>query len=229
MEAWDAAASQLSRDLQDATYMIGERDQARRQGDAATDLAGKIRGAFVKIDRQIEKLDKDLKTLEAAKGAKGNPKDVLKRRDTLRNLTNERSRLKSSERTANGLQDRGDLLRSGAAKGPATEGTLTRDLPPEQLMLRTQTEIKVQDDILDNMSKGLDNLKNMGLAIRDETDLHMKLLDDVENEVDKGNASLKRETARAEHITRDTRTCWLYSLICVLLVVLMGLVMARWA
>ena len=156
---------------------------------------------------------------------------MLKRRDTLRNLRNERSRLKSSERTATGVQDRDSLLRAGgdAKAAAAKEGALTRDLPPEQLMARAQTEIKVQDEILDSMSKGLDNLKNMGVAIRDETDLQLRLIDDIEGEVDKGNANLKRETARAEHITRDTRTCWLYSLICVLLVVLMGLVMARWA
>jgi len=78
------------------------------------------------------------------------------------------------------------------------------------------------------MSKGLDNLKSIGLAIGDESELHMKLLDELEEGVDQGNANLKRETARAEHITRDTKTCWLYVTICILLAVLISLVVIRW-
>ncbi len=55
------------------------------------------------------------------------------------------------------------------------------------------------------------------------------LLDDLGNEIDKGNANLKRETARVEHATKEARTCWLYTAICILLVVLLALVLARWA
>jgi hypothetical protein len=52
----------------------------------------------------------------------------------------------------------------------------------------------------------------------------MKLIDNLEDAVDKGDTALKREAARAEHITQDTRTCWLYVTICLLLVVLIALV-----
>jgi hypothetical protein len=88
--------------------------------------------------------------------------------------------------------------------------------------------MKTQDAILESMSKGLDGLKTMGLAIRDETDLHMNLLDNLDKEIDTADSSLRRETKRAEHITRDTRTCWLYVTICILLAVLIALVVARW-
>jgi hypothetical protein len=55
-----------------------------------------------------------------------------------------------------------------------------------------------------------------------------KLLDDVEVEIDKGDNALKRETARVEHVTKESRTCWLYSAICLLLLVLIALVLVRW-
>ena len=55
-----------------------------------------------------------------------------------------------------------------------------------------------------------------------------KLLDDLESEVDKGNSNLKRETARVELTTKQARTCWLYTTICILLVVLIALVLAKW-
>ena len=97
-------------------------------------------------------------------------------------------------------------------------------LAPDQLLLKSKEEFKVQDEILDNLSRGLDGLKNLGTAISSETTLHMKLLDDLEGDVDKGDASLRREAARAEYVTRDAKTCWLYITICLLLAVMCGLV-----
>ena len=90
-------------------------------------------------------------------------------------------------------------------------------------MTKTKEETKTQDDLLDVMSRGLDGLKSLGVAIRDETDLQVTLLDKLEGEVDKGNTSLKTETARTEYITRDANTCWLYITICLLLAALVGL------
>jgi hypothetical protein len=122
--------------------------------------------------------------------------------------------------------DRDALLGGGSRAGGASGDTAiaVERANPEQLLMRTQNEMKTQDDILDSMSKGLEGLKTIGVAIRDETDLHMKLLDDLESSVDKGQVALKRETSRAEYITADTRSCWLYVTICLLLAILVALV-----
>ena len=55
-----------------------------------------------------------------------------------------------------------------------------------------------------------------------------KLLDDMENEVDAGNANLKRETERTAMVTADSKTCWLYGIICILIAVLVALVAIRY-
>ena len=123
--------------------------------------------------------------------------------------------------------ERDALLNGGASKGK--DGPRGEKPDIEQSMMRIKKEEVVQNEILENMSRGLDDLKQIGVTIRDETDLHMKLLDNLDDEVDKGQSGLKRETARAEHITSDTRTCWLYTAICLLLLVLIALVAARWA
>jgi hypothetical protein len=81
--------------------------------------------------------------------------------------------------------DRDALLR-GSAKG-GDGGNPEPRLTSEQLMTKTKEETKTQDDLLDVMSRGLDGLKSLGVAIRDETDLQVKLLDKLEGEVDKGN------------------------------------------
>ena len=46
-----------------------------------------------------------------------------------------------------------------------------------------------------------------------------RLLDDTGDKIDDGNTALKRETARVEHVIKTSSTCWLYTLICLLLVV----------
>ena len=50
----------------------------------------------------------------------------------------------------------------------------------------------------------------------------------MEDEVDKGNANLTRETKRVEHVLKKTKTFWLYATICILLLVLVALVLVRW-
>lgn len=155
--------------------------------------------------------------------------------------------------------DRDSLLVSGDGKSYGRESEVTRDLTTQQLVDRSQVEVKAQDEILEQMSRGLEGLKSMGNAIRDETTLHMvrpcgrsfsaqvhvllphvhilqcypaplqKLLDNLENEVDAGNSNLKRETERTKIVTADAKTCWLYVVICISLAVLLLLVMLRWA
>ncbi len=78
--------------------------------------------------------------------------------------------------------DRSDLLRpsdrgaamvmSSSRAGPA-ESTSTRDLTTQQLVDRTETEIKNQDAAIEKMSEGLTSLTSIGKAIGDETTLHM--------------------------------------------------------
>ena len=141
----------------------------------------------------------------------------------------ELQRLRALEKAVSVSTDRDALLGAGAKGAGAGADAGAERQTPEQLLAQTQGEFKTQDAILDSMSKGLDGLKTIGIAIRDETDLHMKLLDDLEGEVDKGTRALKRETARADHIAADTRSCWLYVTICLLFAILIALVVAGWA
>ena len=149
---------------------------------------------------------------------------MQRRRTIVQRTTADLSRLRTQEKNVTvsmSATDRDALLGSSAAAGGgAGEPRQTA----EQLMAKAKDETKTQDDILDTMSRGLEGLKTLGVAIRDENDLQMKLLDNLESEVDKGTASLKRETARAEFVTRDANTCWLYIAICLLLGVLVGLI-----
>jgi len=225
--SYDRDVDTASAALQDLSYLITERDNLRRSGSpAAADVAGKAKGALLKADKLIDGLDRQLKSLEADPAVLP-AREALRKRDTLRKLTSERQRLKALERTTvaqtTSVSDKDALLSNSSRGGGGTSAPLPI-ATPDELQAKTMIEIKNQDEQLDSLSKGLDGLKQMGLAISDETSLHMKLIDDPEEGVDKGNTALRREAARAEHITQDTKTCWLYITICILLAVLITLV-----
>lgn len=226
---WDLQLQRAGQLVQDISYELAERDGMRRAGGAPGDLAGKIRAHLTNLDRQLETLDQGLREQEANPARfRLAPKDITARRENLRKLQNERTRLRGLERTAGTGGDRTALLATGDGRSYGRETELTRDMTTQQMLAHTQSEEKAQDAILGQMAKNLDNLKTMGVAIKDETALHMKLLDGLESEIDKGNANLKRETARVEHVTRDANTFWLYTAICILLGVLIALVLIKW-
>ena len=51
-----------------------------------------------------------------------------------------------------------------------------------------------------------------------------RLLDDFSNDVAKGQRNLNRETGRAREVNRDADgVCWMYMVICLLVLILIGL------
>jgi hypothetical protein len=100
-------------------------------------------------------------------------RELGRRRDELRRLQAERARLRQVDKTYISSTDRDSLLVAGDGRSYGKESEVTRDLTTQQLVDRSQAEMKAQDEILDQMSRGLDGLKNMGVTIRDETALHM--------------------------------------------------------
>jgi hypothetical protein len=222
MAAFENDAELLQRALADIKSYISMRDGARRGGEAAgADVAGRIKDALSKADKLMERVTAATRVDSAS--ALLTQKEVQRRRDAGRRLAAELKALKELDKKVVQATNRDALGLDGGGGGAAGREEAPR-LAPDQLLLKSKEEFKVQDEILDNLSRGLDGLKNLGTAISSETTLHMKLLDDLEGDVDKGDASLRREAARAEYVTRDAKTCWLYITICLLLAVMCGLV-----
>ena len=98
---------------------------------------------------------------------------MARRREEIRKLQNERTRLRQLDKTAVSSTDRDSLLVGSDGKSYGRETDNTRDFTTQQLVDRSANEMKNQDAILEQMSNGLTNLKNIGVAIQDETTLHM--------------------------------------------------------
>jgi len=91
-----------------------------------------------------------------------------------------------------------------------------------------QVALQTQDLLIDDLAKGVSNLKGQTRLIHEEAHLHNRLLDDIDNDVEAARIGLENETARARKLTEQTRyeLCKLYVYIAALSVLLFLLILA---
>ncbi|OQR92430.1 hypothetical protein THRCLA_08707 [Thraustotheca clavata] len=88
-------------------------------------------------------------------------------------------------------------------------------------LLRIQNQMmQDQDEQLSIIGSGVANLKHYSLAIKDETDLHHRLLDDINQDIDRATVGLESEGDRAELVAKRSSNFRLYMAIIVLSAIL---------
>eukprot|EP00525_Craspedostauros_australis_P009466 CAMPEP_0198133844 /NCGR_PEP_ID=MMETSP1442-20131203/59776_1 /TAXON_ID= /ORGANISM="Craspedostauros australis, Strain CCMP3328" /LENGTH=214 /DNA_ID=CAMNT_0043794979 /DNA_START=456 /DNA_END=1100 /DNA_ORIENTATION=- len=93
---------------------------------------------------------------------------------------------------------------------------------------RMQVAMQQQDNMIDELAVGMGRLKDQTQMIGDETNLHNRLLNDMETNLDSAHASLDAETRRAAQL-REDQSVWRLQLtvaglfVLFILLVLMGL------
>merc|ERR1712194_31608 len=92
----------------------------------------------------------------------------------------------------------------------------------------TAAALRQQDDMIDELAVGVGRLKNQTNLIHEEANSHVRLLDEMDNNVDLANQGLEEETRRAMRLTQE-KSVWRLHLIIVglsvllFLLILMGL------
>lgn len=92
----------------------------------------------------------------------------------------------------------------------------------------TAAALRQQDDMIDELAVGVGRLKNQTNLIHQETNAHVRLLDEMDTNVDLANQGLEDETRRAMRL-REESSVWKLHLIIVglsvllFLLILMGL------
>lgn len=92
----------------------------------------------------------------------------------------------------------------------------------------TAAALRQQDDMIDELAVGIGRLKNQTNLIHQEANSHVRLLDEMDNNVDLANQGLEEETRRAMRL-REEKSVWRLHLIIVglsvllFLLILMGL------
>merc|ERR1711957_683067 len=92
----------------------------------------------------------------------------------------------------------------------------------------TAAALRQQDDMIDELAVGVSRLKNQTNLIHEEVNSHVRLLDEMDNNVDLANQGLEEETRRAMRLTQE-KSVWRLHLIIIglsillFLLILMGL------
>lgn len=92
----------------------------------------------------------------------------------------------------------------------------------------TAAALRRQDDMIDELAQGVGRLKNQTTLIHQEANSHVRLLDEMDANVDLANQGLEEETRRAMRL-REEKSVWRLHLIIVglsvllFLLILMGL------
>eukprot|EP00565_Helicotheca_tamesis_P008411 CAMPEP_0185723878 /NCGR_PEP_ID=MMETSP1171-20130828/569_1 /TAXON_ID=374046 /ORGANISM="Helicotheca tamensis, Strain CCMP826" /LENGTH=177 /DNA_ID=CAMNT_0028391645 /DNA_START=117 /DNA_END=647 /DNA_ORIENTATION=+ len=101
-------------------------------------------------------------------------------------------------RTQLGGGNGGDVVGGGGGYGEAQQ--------PQQISATTQA-LRQQDDMIDELAVGVGRLKDQTKLIHQEAGMHVKLLDEMGNDVEEAHAGLEAETARALKLKED-KSVW---------------------
>jgi len=85
---------------------------------------------------------------------------------------------------------------------------------PQQYQAQSQMQLAMQqqDSMIDELAVGVGRLKQQTYSISDEANMHVNLLNDVENNLDSAQQGLEDETRRAARLKED-RSVWRLQLI----------------
>jgi len=112
----------------------------------------------------------------------------------------------------------------GGASFPDSSKTYRGEQP--QLQSATAMALRQQDDMIDELAAGVGRLKNQTQMINDESRQHVKLLDDMDVDVERAHLGMLAETERAQKLREENGVWRLYGIIVALSVLLILLILA---
>ena len=171
---------------------------AARQGQASA------------VESGIHRLVSQLNTLESDLSL--TPGEAGRRRTLLEGLLGQRASMDCSGNTGGGIPGRGSGGAAGGARGGGRVGGESH----------SAAALRRQDDMIDDLAIGVGRLKDQTHVIHQEANSHVRLLEEMDTNVDIANRGLEEETRRAMKL-REEKSVWKLHLIIVGLSVLMFL------
>uniref|UniRef100_A0A7S2U747 t-SNARE coiled-coil homology domain-containing protein n=1 Tax=Attheya septentrionalis TaxID=420275 RepID=A0A7S2U747_9STRA len=108
-------------------------------------------------------------------------------------------------------------LRTTLVSGPQNTGHTNSSLYEssqqnnnQQQMSQTSMALRQQDGMIDELAVGVSRLKDQTRLIGDEARLHVQLLDDIDNDVERAQEGMEAETRRAKQLKEDKSVWKLY-------------------
>lgn len=90
--------------------------------------------------------------------------------------------------------------------------------------LRSKEIMALQDEMLQDLGKGVDRISRQARSIGDETSLQVKLLDGLDQDVDRASAALEEQTRHAERVKEGAQVGRLWCALLLQIVIIVVLV-----
>ena len=233
--AWKRALEDARRLADDAAALVADRAAIARENAEGGGGGGSAARAGASARRKIASLEEALDGLMAdIDAAGGSATDGEK--DRRRGLVEElRARARQMKEMLMGTGGRAAGAGAGAAGAPpgndrtallgsqaSNETESTSMLNNQQILQHQDTIMRDQDDMLDQLHRSVTSTKNIAIAVNEELDLHERLLDDLDSQVDQSQSNLKNASRKLGVLMKKTRGSW--KSLCLIMLLIIGLV-----
>lgn len=213
-------AKKLSNELQ---ALVAEREDRMKKGESTGRVDSKLRGGIQQFAVIVDSLYNDVEKVALDPGRyRLSQSEVEKRKAVVKDLENslkvidEKSRQVFSDSKAPGLGVN-FKRETGESETDDTKNLSNNDLKVTQKKMREK-----QDEVIEGLIGTSDNLVYVAKEIGDEVDLHNKLLDHVEQNVDHQNQRIETTTFKMkELIAKSSDGCML----CCIVLLIVGIVL----
>jgi len=233
MDTWLREIDRLSSLASEINKDIKEYHTAIRNNAAHAKLAATVRRKLVQLTTDIASLDDDLR-----RNTTITEKETSRRRDLIMNLSNRKDQLaeiltqspvqamKPGQRESLLKPDDKKANRSWGVQPVETE--ITKGMDNTQLVGHQKEIIQEQDQNLDFLSQSIAKQKEIAIVINNELDVHNKLLDDLDVNVEKTGTTIKREIKHVEQVDQSSRVGCYWIVIVILIVIIIVLAATDW-
>lgn len=222
-------ALELARECEDALERRDALEARRERSDASASVMTRE-----EMDREMERATMEARTrlngvvarLASAREAMG-ASTTEERRETVRAL--ERRKDAAIKRLASGRMKKSQMMGVTFVDGsPGTSRPAASPVEDKRATLQIQREmLDEQDDALDHLSRAAGRAKEISIAVGDELDLHAKLLDSLEDEMEDTQGRLSRAARAVQNMMKrgsDCRSASIAVLVCALCILLLVLI-----
>ncbi|KAF6258200.1 Qc-snare protein, Syn8/Syntaxin8-family [Scenedesmus sp. NREL 46B-D3] len=222
-DAWLKQYEQCKDLTQEIVQLIQDRNMAHPDG--GPEASRMTASARRKLGTLGTSLDTLFRWLDSPDAAALSEQERFRRRDLLHALKHRREQIQQSIKRSQQNSDREALVAGSQQRSAAKETEATAELGNRGLLQLQQQVMQQQDQELEQMEKTVISTKHIALTIGEEVDLHTRLLEDLEEDVDVTHSRLRAATKRVRHVLKHSSN-WkgglcIFSLIVVLTLVLL--------
>ncbi|KAJ3689669.1 hypothetical protein LUZ61_018833 [Rhynchospora tenuis] len=221
-DPWVREYNEASRLVDDVSNMMSERGSLPQSGPDAIRHISSMRRKITILGTRLDTLDSLLSKLPALKTITN--KEMHKRQDMLANLRSKAKQLASTLNMSN-FANREELL--GPSRKAADEVSRANGLDNQGVVNLQRQIMREQDEGLEKLEETVMSTKHIALAVNEELDLHTRLIDNLDEDVEMTNSRLQRVQKRLAILNKRTKggcscMCLLLSVLAIVILVLIA-------